>query len=85
MVNEELAKKSAKVIGTDVKVARTLIAEIKGKHAVAIRRAYTDVVNVVEDSSISNLQDARTAVAYLVSHKKKRHETGWYCGWVKVG
>lgn len=61
--------------------ATTAIAEIKGNdmNTKDIRRTYTDVVNVVKDSSLINMQTVRSHIAdlkdsKLATHMKKEYE-----------
>ncbi|QYH51647.1 hypothetical protein [Liquorilactobacillus hordei] len=55
--------------------AATAIAEIKGNdtNTKDIRRAYTDVVNVVKDSSLINMQTVRSHIADLKNSKLATH------------
>ena len=55
--------------------AATEIAEIKGNdtNTKDIRRAYTDIVNVVKDSSLINMQTARSHIADLKDSKLATH------------
>lgn len=55
--------------------ATTAIAEIKGNDTDTkdIRRAYTDVINVVKDSSLINMQTVRSHIADLKDSKLATH------------
>ncbi|MDV7757853.1 hypothetical protein [Liquorilactobacillus mali] len=71
-----------KIVATAENKATKAIAEIKGNdtNTKDIRQAYTDVVNVVKDSSLINMQTARSHIALLkdselATHMEKEFET----------
>ncbi|MFT8998083.1 MAG: hypothetical protein ABF980_11130 [Liquorilactobacillus satsumensis] len=65
----------APVVSKTEDKATTAIAKIKGNdtNTKDIRRAYTDVVNVVKDSSLINMQTARSHIADLKDSKLATH------------
>ncbi|MFT9455913.1 MAG: hypothetical protein ABF575_01350 [Liquorilactobacillus hordei] len=75
----EIAKRPdnyvAPVVSKAEAKAATAIVEIKGNdtNTKDIRRAYTDVVNVVKDSSLINMQTARSHIADLKDSKLATH------------
>ncbi|MFT8824443.1 MAG: hypothetical protein ABF536_01535 [Liquorilactobacillus mali] len=71
-----------KIVSTAETKATKAIAEIKGNdtNTKDIRQAYTDVVNVAKDSSLINMQTARSHIALLkdselATHMEKEFET----------
>ncbi|MFT9406235.1 hypothetical protein [Lentilactobacillus hilgardii] len=75
----EIAKRPdnyvAPVVSKAEAKAATAIVEIKGNdtNTKDIRRAYTDIVNVVKDSSLINMQTARSHIADLKDSKLATH------------
>lgn len=71
-----------KIVAKAETKATKAIAEIKGNdtNTKDIRQAYTDVVNVAKDSSLINMQTARSHIALLkdselATHMEKEYET----------
>lgn len=82
IINKRPANYVPKIVATAETKATKAIAEIKGNdtNTKDIRQAYTDVVNVAKDSSLINMQTARSHIALLkdselATHMEKEYET----------
>lgn len=81
-INKRPANYVPKIVAKAETKATKAIAEIKGNdtNTKDIRQAYTDVVNVAKDSSLINMQTARSHIALLkdselATHMEKEFET----------